>query len=174
MSPEPNLQTGTGSGTEPADTPPPPTPTIRRSAAAELNARTLYHLLRLRVDVFVVEQDCAYPELDGRDLEPDAEQWWVEAEGRPVATLRTLVDLDARRIGRLATHADHRGSGYAAALVRAAVEAFGGSRIALDAQSHLAAWYEQFGFVVDGPEFVEDGIGHVPMLRDPQSAAGTN
>jgi len=48
-----------------------------------LNTTTLYALLRLRVDVFVVEQQCAYPELDGRDLEPRARHYWLGGPGHP-------------------------------------------------------------------------------------------
>jgi len=60
---------------------------MRSAGFAELSTYELYGLCRLRVDVFVVEQQCPYPELDGRDLEPDAVHLWFEADGEPVATL---------------------------------------------------------------------------------------
>lgn len=140
---------------------------LHRAPMADIRAVTAYTLLRIRVDVFVVEQQCAYPELDGRDLEAGALQWWIEQDGHPVATLRTLVDTGAVRIGRVATDADHRGQRLAAELVRAVIEECGArTRLRLDAQTYLQRWYEQFGFVRDGADFVEDGIPHLPMTRE--------
>ena len=150
---------------------------VREAALADLPPATLYALLRLRVDVFVVEQECAYPELDGRDLEPDCVHVWAEttgdaagAGGVPVATLRVLRDPDGRgRIGRVATAAPFRGAGVAAALMGRALELLPGVDVVLDAQAHLEHWYARFGFAASGPQFVEDDIPHVPMLR-PASA----
>ena len=65
-------------------------------ALADLDPATLYRILALRSDVFVVEQDCVYPDPDGRDLEPDARQLWIERDGAVVATLRLLRDPDGR------------------------------------------------------------------------------
>ncbi|MFW2382224.1 MAG: GNAT family N-acetyltransferase [Acidimicrobiales bacterium] len=133
--------------------------------AAELTTVQLHDLLRLRVDVFVVEQNCPYPELDGRDLEPGTTHLWVDIDGEIAATLRLLTDPDCHRIGRVATAVDHRGGGHAATLVTHAIELCHGP-IELDAQSYLEDWYQRFGFVQHGEEFVEDGIPHVPMRRD--------
>ena len=142
-------------------------PLVREAALADLPPAVLYALLRLRVDVFVVEQECAYPELDGRDLEPTCVHVWAETpDGVPVATLRVLRDADGRgRIGRVATAADSRGAGVAASLMRRALELLEGSDVVLDAQAHLEHWYARFGFVASGPRFAEDGIPHVPMRR---------
>jgi ElaA protein len=141
--------------------------TLRSASPDELSTRLAYEILKLRVDVFVVEQDCAYAELDGRDLEPAARWLWASESGVVVATLRLLVDADGRRrIGRVATLGTSRSSGVASALMRAAVEEAGpAATITLDAQSRLAGWYGRFGFEPSGPEFVEDGIAHVPMDR---------
>ena len=115
--------------------------------------------------MFVVEQACVYLDADGRDLEPTASQLWTEASGDVVATLRLLRDPSGEwRIGRVATAASSRGRGLAAALMTRALEIADGP-VVLNAQAHLAAWYGRFGFVVDGPEFDEDGIPHVPMRR---------
>jgi ElaA protein len=138
---------------------------IRDAPAADLDASTLYKILRLRVDVFVVEQACAYPELDGRDLEPGARQVWIERAGDVVATLRILDEGAALRIGRVATAADARSAGLARRLMDRALELAGDRAVVLDAQSYLGRWYQGFGFVQDGDEFVEDGIAHVPMRR---------
>ena len=134
----------------------------------QLDAATLYSLLKLRTDVFVVEQECAYPELDGRDTEPGTRHLWITAEsdeGPIAAYLRVLVDRESPmtlRIGRVVTHAGHRGEGLAAKLVRRVLD-FEFDELVLDAQSHLAGWYEALGFAVAGTEFLEDGIPHVPM-----------
>jgi len=79
--------------------PAPPTPSsgqleFRVASFADLSARTLHDLLRLRVDVFVVEQACAYPEIDGRDVEPDTRHLWFARDGVPVAYLRLLTEPD--------------------------------------------------------------------------------
>jgi ElaA protein len=144
-------------------------PTVRSARLRELDPVTLHDLLRLRVDVFVVEQECAYPEIDGRDADPTTEHLWVEVDGVPVATLRVLQDLGpsgpAWRIGRVATHAEHRGQGYAAALVSEALRRTGDAPVEIEAQTYLEEWYARFGFVRTGPDFLEDGIPHLPMRR---------
>ncbi|NRD25219.1 GNAT family N-acetyltransferase [Frigoribacterium sp. VKM Ac-2836] len=137
---------------------------LHSSSVAEIDPVVLYEILRLRVDVFVVEQDCPYPELDGRDLEPGARLlWFTDDDGRVLATLRVLSDGDDRRIGRVATAVAARGRGLAADLMRAAVAQSEDRLVRLDAQAHLSGWYARFGFVVDGDEFLEDGIPHLPM-----------
>lgn len=136
---------------------------------AQMDPAALYRVLQLRTDVFVVEQECPYPELDGRDLEPDALQLWASDGDRVVAALRILRDADALRIGRVVAHPDHRGSGLARRLFGFALDRCGerspGLAIVLDAQEPLQGWYESFGFAKVGDVFQEDGIPHVPMRR---------
>jgi ElaA protein len=136
----------------------------------EIAPGTLYRVLKLRVDVFVVEQACAYSELDGRDLEPEARLVWAEEDGAVLATLRLLIDADgSARIGRVATASTARTRGIAARLMERALELVktdGSGRrpeIVLDAQAYLEHWYERFGFLRDGEDFYEDGIAHLPM-----------
>jgi ElaA protein len=141
-------------------------PTLHDRTFADLAARELYGILRLRSEVFVVEQAAAYLDPDGRDLEPAARQLWFEDDdGAVVATARVLDDGDARRIGRIATRADHRGRGLAAQLVQHFL-ATAAPPWRLDAQAHLVTWYGSFGFRPDGPEYDDDGIPHVPMVRE--------
>ena len=140
---------------------------LRRARFAELTGAEVYALLRLRVDVFVVEQQCPYPELDGRDLEPTTEHLWLAVEGGPVAILRVLDDGGSRAIGRVATAAAWRGRGLAARLVEQVVADHGSGPLTLGAQAHLEGWYGRFGFRRDGEPYVEDGIPHVPMRRQP-------
>ena len=142
-------------------------PHVLAARLADLDPLTLSALLRLRVDVFVVEQECAYPELDGVDAEPATEHLWVEVDGAPVATLRTYVDAGGlHHLGRVATAAGHRGRGYAAALVSQALHRVGARPVEIGAQTYLEDWYAGFGFRRSGPDYVEDGIPHLPMRRE--------
>ena len=134
-------------------------------AFADLSPLELHAILKLRVDVFVVEQRCAYPEIDGRDVDEGTRHVWLGGPGDVRAYLRVLDDGDARRIGRVVTAPAARGEGLAARLVDHVVETTAAPWV-LDAQSHLEGWYRARGFRVDGPEFVEDGIPHLPMRRD--------
>ena len=142
----------------------PPAPRIHTAAFADLDVATLYALLRLRVDVFVVEQQCAYPELDGRDVEPSALHCWIEDDDGPVAALRILRELDGlARVGRVVTAPRARHRGLAATLLRHALTVTAPAPVVLGGQRYLEDWYRSFGFEIDGPEYIEDGIPHVPM-----------
>jgi ElaA protein len=129
---------------------------------AEVPTAVLYALLKLRVDVFVVEQACAYPDLDGRDTDPATRHLWIAEDEQPVAYARVLDDNGTARIGRVATARPHRHRGLAERLLRHAIATTPGP-IVLDAQSYLVGWYTGLGFVTAGEEYVEDGIPHVPM-----------
>lgn len=140
----------------------------------DLDARTAYDLWRLRQDVFVVEQASPYPDLDGRDLEPSTQHVLLEEDAALVGCARVLDDGDCARIGRVVVTPSARGRGLAAVLVDAslaAIEAIGEREVRLDAQTQLTGWYARWGFVVSGPEFVEDGVAHVPMARPHRYAA---
>jgi ElaA protein len=145
-------------------------PTLHVAGFAQLDATTLYALLRLRVDVFVVEQRCPYPELDGRDPEPSTVHFWLARDAAPVAYLRLLEEPGgAARIGRVAVAKPARGAGLASRLMVAALERVGDRECVLDAQSPLVDFYARLGFVVTGPEFLDDGIPHIPMRLAAQS-----
>jgi ElaA protein len=143
---------------------------LREARFAELTPFEVYGLCRLRVDVFVVEQQCPYPELDGRDTEPATEHLWFESDGRVLATIRVLDDGGTRAIGRVATAVDARGQGLAARLMEEGIALCGGAPITLGAQAYLEHWYVRFGFRRSGPGYVEDGIPHVPMRREGERA----
>ena len=138
---------------------------VRVDAVDDLDVRTSYRLWQLRESVFVVEQDCPYQELDGRDLEPRTRHVWVDSDTGPVGYLRILDDGGTARIGRVLVARSHRGHGLSGALMRAALAEIGERPSVLDAQSPLAGWYAGFGYEQSGDEFVEDGIPHVPMRR---------
>lgn len=129
----------------------------------------LYALLRLRVDVFVVEQNCPYPELDGRDLEPRTRHYWLGGQGDPepvLGYLRLLKDPDGRyRIGRMCIASKARGQGLARRLMDAVLAEVGDGECVADAQRYLVDFYAGYGFEPDGRPFDWDGIEHVPIRR---------
>ena len=136
----------------------------------ELPARTAYDVWRLRQQVFVVEQDCPYPDLDGRDLEDSTRHLVLlddeDGQGEAVVgTLRVLDDGGWSRIGRVVVAPAARGRGLAAVMMDEAMALCGDREVRLDAQTGLTAFYEGYGCVVTGPEFDEDGVMHVPMAR---------
>ena len=141
---------------------------IQRARFSELDARTIYRILRLRQEVFAVEQDCAYLDLDGRDLEPATVHVWIDEQPEAPAVsacLRLLSDPDgATQIGRIVTSATARRRGLGRRLMTHALETTGSPWV-LKAQSRLTGWYTVFGFRAAGPEFIEDGIPHTPMRR---------
>ena len=149
----------------------PVTPIVHRAPLVDLDPATLHGILKLRVDVFVVEQNCPYPEIDGRDVEASTLHFWcADLDGSPVATARLLVDELADgprifRVVRVCTRHELRGTGLARAVLDAVVAETGDRPSVLAAQAHLESMYAGWGFVVDGPRFVEDGIPHVPMRR---------
>ena len=137
---------------------------ITATAFEHLAPATAYAVWRLRQDVFVVEQECPYPDLDGRDLEPGTRHVVLEDDdGRVIGYARVLDDGDVWRIGRVLLAPDARGRGWADPVMTTALDACAGRDVVLDAQSPLVAWYASLGFAVDGPEFLEDGIPHTPM-----------
>lgn len=146
---------------------------LRDVIPTELDMATAYRILQLRVDIFVVEQECPYPELDGRDLEPDARWVWAESDGSVIGTLRILREADgSARIGRVVTSPAARSSGIGAVLMNRALELVGPAvRVVLDAQAHLEGWYARFSFTRCGAPFLEDGIPHVPMSHPGTAAA---
>ncbi|MBB3657115.1 ElaA protein [Rhizobium sp. BK650] len=136
----------------------------------ELSARELYDLLRMRVDVFVVEQNCPYPELDGKDI--DALHLRLMERGELLASVRILKPHDLRdpvKIGRVVVSPAHRGKRLGDALMKESIAAceklFQANPIALSAQAHLRRFYESFGFAKTSEEYLEDGIPHIDMIR---------
>jgi ElaA protein len=133
-----------------------------------LDTHAVYAVAQLRQQVFVVEQECPYPDLDGRDVEDGTRHVLLLDDSSGSALLgyaRVLDDGDVWRIGRVLLDVPARGQGLADVVMHTALSVCRGRDVVLDAQTPLARWYATFGFVVDGPEFIEDGIPHVPMRR---------
>lgn len=136
----------------------------------DLGVVDLYALLRLRAEVFVVEQRCAYLDPDGAD--PACWHLLGERAGDLLAYARLVpagLKFTEASIGRVVTDPATRGSGLGHALMREAIERVHAlwtpQPIRIGAQAHLQAFYGQHGFAVDGPLYNEDGIEHVEMLR---------
>lgn len=145
---------------------------------ADADPLTLFACLRLRSDVFVVEQNCAYPDMDDGDLAA----WHLtghDAGGQVVAALRLLPPGErhpAPSLGRVVIAPGTRGTGsghllVAEALRKAAAE-HPGYGLEIEAQAHLRRFYARHGFVAVGEEFLEDGIPHVAMRMSAEQLAG--
>lgn len=141
----------------------------------ELDTLALYRAMRLRAEVFVVEQACAFQDLDGRDthaLHLLGEREIEEGGATLLAYARLLPARTAfteASIGRVVTAPDTRGSGLGHALVRESIvelhRRWGVQPIRIGAQAHLQDFYRQHGFEPQGALYLEDGIEHIEMLR---------
>ncbi|MDX1625438.1 MAG: GNAT family N-acetyltransferase [Wenzhouxiangellaceae bacterium] len=135
-----------------------------------LSARDLYALLALRVEVFVVEQDCPYQDIDGLDFDArHVSAWRGEI---PLAYARLLgpgVRFDEPSIGRVVTAGSARRTGLGRELVRRAIEAadraWPGRAVRISAQRYLERFYAEFGFETVSEPYLEDGIPHLEMIR---------
>ena len=133
----------------------------------ELTLDELYAILELRERVFVVEQKCAYQDVDG--LDPDCRHLWAARGGELVAYLRIVPagrKYDEVAIGRVIVAQAMRGTGLGKDLMRRGLAAAGAVPVRLSAQAHLERFYAELGFRRVSDVYDEDGIPHVEMLRD--------
>jgi ElaA protein len=139
---------------------------VRQATIESITPVELYRVLRLRSEVFVVDQQCLYLDLDGRDTEPSTLHMWIERDSEVVCALRVLDNGGGvHRIGRVCTHPAHRSQGLAARLLRHAIDVVG-LPVFIGAQTHLERWYAGFGFRVSGEVWDENGIPHLPMTLE--------
>ena len=144
--------------------------TVESASFDDLDIRTLYGILRLRSEVFVVEQNCVYQDID--DLDVHSWHVWQTENGRVVACARLFekdVDSKTIQIGRVVVAENYRREGRASVVMEKAIDVakrdFGAKRLYLEAQTYAIDFYKQFGFEVCSDEFLEDGIPHVKMER---------
>ncbi|UOR10382.1 GNAT family N-acetyltransferase [Halobacillus amylolyticus] len=135
----------------------------------QLTTNELYTILEHRTDVFVVEQNCPYKEVDGRDDE--CVHIWLEDDGEMIAYCRivppqTSDEYDA--IGRVLVTKKARGKGYARDLMNRAIDTLkqrgNVAKISLHGQEHLRYFYGSFGFEEISEVYLEDDIPHVDMV----------
>ncbi|MDE1167077.1 MAG: GNAT family N-acetyltransferase [Pseudomonas sp.] len=138
----------------------------------DLGKEQLYQVLRLRSEVFVVEQKCAYQELDGQDLDGDTCHLMAWEDDSLVAYLRLLDPVSQGGdvvIGRVVIAIEGRGRGLGHELLveglKHAESQWPGVPIYLSAQAHLQGYYAKHGFLVVGEAYLEDGIPHIGMRK---------
>ena len=135
----------------------------------DLDKLELYKIMQLRIEVFVVEQDCPYQDLDG--LDEVGTHLWLEDEGEIVSYLR-INPANTRfkevSLGRIVTKQSSRKKGLSEAIILKSLEIVQNENLGpvrISAQSYLEKYYAKFGFIKCSEEYLEDNIPHVEMLR---------
>lgn len=143
----------------------------------ELNVNELYDILKLRIDVFVVEQTCFYPDLDDLDRAPQTLHCFAYSptdKKTLIAYSRILPKSTSYKehisIGRVATSSLYRKNKLGYSLMAYTIETcqaiYPKESIKISAQAHLEKFYQHFGFVCQSDVYLEDGIPHIAMLKD--------
>jgi ElaA protein len=142
----------------------------------DLSLNEFHDIIALRMAAFVVEQDCPYQDLDGKDKK-SYHLICRNGKGDIVATARILPPglsyEDAAAVGRVVLEDEIRGYGHGHELMDRCIAfcgiEFGNSKIRISAQKHLEKYYEKHEFLTTGKEYLEDGIPHVEMLYTPKN-----
>jgi len=137
----------------------------------KLTTNQLYSILELRSEVFIVEQNCVYQDVDGKDKKSFHLMAWNRDE--LVAYTRIVppgISFNEASIGRVITSHRYRGLGIGVTLLEKSIhhtlESYQTNQIRIGAQLYLKKFYEGFGFIAQGLEFLEDGIPHIEMLLE--------
>lgn len=145
--------------------------TIQEKKFSDLSLTQLYELLQLRSEVFVVEQDCVYQDVDGKDQK--ALHILGYQNERLVAYTRIFNKndyLEEASIGRVVVAKEARQHSYGKEIMQASIEAveknYNTKTIVLSAQTYLKKFYNELGFFEVGAEYLEDGIPHIKMKRN--------
>lgn len=143
---------------------------IRIISFEELSTKELYAVLQLRSEVFVVEQDCVYQDIDGKDERALHITGWEN--GILVAYTRCFKAgdyFDEAAIGRIVVRENYRKLGYGHQITDASIEAiksyYKADTIKISAQVYLVIFYQSHGFKTFGDRYLEDGIPHIAMIR---------
>ncbi|MBZ9626932.1 GNAT family N-acetyltransferase [Psychroflexus sp. CAK57W] len=138
---------------------------------SELSTQQVYDILQLRSEVFVVEQDCVYQDIDGHDDKAYHVLFYVKKT--LVAYTRILPPgayFDELSIGRVIVKETHRSQKLGHELMRVSIEfalkTFPKSLIKISAQQYLIKFYESHGFIISGEGYLEDGIPHIGMTLE--------
>lgn len=139
----------------------------------QLSNTLLYEIIKLRVDVFVVEQNCPYAELDNKDNNPETMHITATNNSKLIAYARVLppgLSYPEVSMGRFVVNEPFRRQGIGSELVtKCLAEKFSlwpNYKIKISAQEHLQPYYEHFGFRVVSESYLEDGIPHIEMLKE--------
>jgi ElaA protein len=137
----------------------------------ELTTIELYTIFQLRLAVFSVEQNCAYQDADGKDLE-SFHIMGTDENGELAAYSRIVfpgISFPEVSIGRVITSEKTRGTGIGKELMKMSMqfikEKYGNVPIRISAQCYLIKFYADFGFIIVGDEYMEDNIPHIEMMR---------
>jgi ElaA protein len=137
---------------------------------SDLSTQELYAILQLRNEVFAIEQNCVYPDLDNRDQDSHHLMCWKE--GKLVAYTRLLppgLVYDEPSIGRVVTSPSVRNEGLGRLLMQRSIDEiyilYGHQPIRIGAQCYLIKFYNNFGFTISGDVYLEDGIEHIEMVK---------
>ena len=144
--------------------------TLHKKLFSELTTEELYELLRIRSEVFVVEQNCVYQDMDGDDQA--SVHLWLTDQDRVVALCRVCpagTHMKEVSIGRVITTERRKGYGKRIMLagIEAAKEHFSATTIEIEAQEYAKGFYEQVGFRQSSDPFILDGIPHIKMTFCP-------
>ena len=138
----------------------------------QLSTEELYSILQLRTEIFVVEQNCVFQDMDGKD--EDAYHLMCYEDDRLIAYTRLLpagISYNECSIGRVVTKKINRGTGIGKELMAISIEycyrLFGKSPIRIGAQVYLEKFYSTFGFKKESDIYIEDGIPHIEMVLSP-------
>lgn len=136
----------------------------------ELTKKELYEVLHLRSEVFVVEQDCVYQDIDGKDERALHLLGWEDQKLVAYARCFEAGDyFDEASIGRILVRENYRKMGYGHQITKASIKAiktkYKADKIKISAQIYLVMFYESHGFKTKGDRYMEDGIPHIAMLR---------
>jgi ElaA protein len=146
----------------------------------QLDSYTLYSMLQLRVDVFVVEQNCAYPELDNKDLHPQTQHILLKKGDKILAYARVLAPgvsyENSPALGRICVSQTARrlalGRGLMDKALQVACSCWPDLEIRISAQCYLQRFYESFDFIACSEPYLEDDIPHLEMVRAAQPSGG--
>tara|TARA_R110000764_G_scaffold238215_1_gene335139 strand:+ start:181 stop:624 length:444 start_codon:yes stop_codon:yes gene_type:complete len=137
----------------------------------KLTIQELYSILKLRSEIFVVEQDCVYQDLDGKDAKA---LHVIGIENNEIVAYTRVFKsgdyFDIASIGRVAVHKDHRKYGYGKDIMQASINVVNDKlkeqKIKISAQTYLSRFYTELGFKAIGEGYLEDGIPHIEMLKE--------
>jgi ElaA protein len=136
----------------------------------EIPASDLYQILKLRQDIFIIEQNCNYHDID--NIDTDSEHIYLKEDGEIISYSRIVpagIKFACPSIGRIVVKKTYRGNGFGKEIVRRCLKILsqrGVSSVYIEAQSHLESFYESVGFKKISDSYPVDGISHIKMIHN--------